>query len=373
MSNPANDLLKPLRGMYLAQLRERTESLSAFLLQCREGTPHEGDLQVVKSLAHKLAGSGTTYGFPLITQTARALEEGLSAGNLEAGALASLTESLFNVCEQVLLSVERGAEGSLSGIRPAEEDARPVLLSVDDDPVVRDTIAAVFQRDFNVVSAHEGAGALELARKHKPQLVLLDENMPGLSGTEVLQALRADEDLRGIPVIMLTAQSHARDVARAVAAGAVDYLVKPFDPGQLADKVRELMHRSGKSVLIADDDAAIRDLLAYKFRLAGLRVLTAADGEEALRQARLHRPDLAILDRMMPGLDGVTVLQQLRVSADTRNIPIIFLTAMRQERDILEGFRLGVADYVIKPFLPEEVLARGMRLLGLGARETPAS
>jgi DNA-binding response OmpR family regulator len=125
-------------------------------------------------------------------------------------------------------------------------------------------------------------------------------------------------------------------------------------------------------VLIADDDAAIRDLLAYKFRLAGLRVLTAADGEDALKQAMMHRPDLAILDRMMPGLDGVAVFQQLRASEATRGIPVIFLTAMRQERDILEGFRLGVADYVIKPFLPEEVLARGLRLLGLGAGEAQA-
>ncbi|MCD6025354.1 MAG: two-component response regulator [Fibrobacteria bacterium] len=367
MSLDTGDLLKPLRGMYLAQLRERVESVASFIEQCRAGAAQDNEKQVMKALAHKLAGSGTTYGFPLITQTARALEEALDDASTPDSRLLALAESLQHVCDQVLLSVERGAEGSLTGIQPAQEDTRPVLLSVDDDPVVRDTIAAVFQRDFNVVSAHEGAAALELARKHKPHLVLLDENMPGLSGTEVLQALRADEGLRGIPVIMLTAQSHARDVARAVAAGAVDYLVKPFDPGQLADKVRELMHRSGKSVLIADDDAAIRDLLAYKFRLAGLRVLTAADGEEALRQAQLHRPDLAILDRMMPGLDGVTVLQQLRASPETRRIPVIFLTAMRQERDILEGFRLGVADYVIKPFLPEEVLARGMRLLGLGA------
>jgi DNA-binding response OmpR family regulator/HPt (histidine-containing phosphotransfer) domain-containing protein len=372
MTPDVNDLLKPLRGMYLAQLRERVESVAAFAEQCRVSAAAANERQVMKALAHKLAGSGTTYGFPLITQTARALEEALDASADDARLLA-LSESLQHVCDQVLLSVERGAEGSLTGITPAAADMRPVLLSVDDDAVVRDTIAAVFQRDFNVISAHEGAAALELARAHKPQLVLLDENMPGMSGTEVLQALRADEALRGIPVIMLTAQSHARDVARAVAAGAVDYLVKPFDPAQLADKVRDLMHRSGKSVLIADDDAAIRDLLAYKFRLAGLRVLTAPDGEEALRQARLHRPDLAILDRMMPGLDGVTVLQQLRASAETRDIPIMFLTAMRQERDILEGFRLGVADYVIKPFLPEEVLARGMRLLGLGARETPAS
>ena len=65
----------------------------------------------------------------------------------------------------------------------------------------------------------------------------------------------------------------------------------------------------------------------------------------------------------MPGLDGIAVLAQLREDPTTRHIPVIFLTAKRQEQDILEGFRLGVADYVIKPFLPEEVLARSLRLL----------
>jgi DNA-binding response OmpR family regulator len=68
---------------------------------------------------------------------------------------------------------------------------------------------------------------------------------------------------------------------------------------------------------------------------------------------------------MMPGLDGIAVLQKLRENPATKAIPVMFLTAMRQEKDILEGFRIGVSDYVIKPFLPEEVLARGMRLLGI--------
>jgi DNA-binding response OmpR family regulator/HPt (histidine-containing phosphotransfer) domain-containing protein len=353
--------------MYLAQLRERVGSVASFLQQCRDGTAQENERLVMRNLAHKLAGSGTTYGFPLITQTARQLEESLDAGTEDPAVLAALTESLLHVCEQVLLSVERGAESSLMGVGGSDgHDLRPILLNVDDDPLIRDLVSALFGADFKVMTASDGPEALALLREHKPQLILLDEIMPGMTGTELLKKLRENETLRDIPVIMLTAKAHSGDVVQAVSAGAVDYIVKPFDPADLMVKVRSLLSRSGKSILIADDDGAIRDLLAYKFRLAGLRVITAADGEEALSQALLHRPDLAILDRMMPGLDGVAVLRQLRVNADTRSIPVIFLTAMRQERDILEGFRLGVADYVIKPFLPEEVLVRSLRLLGLG-------
>ena len=361
------DLLKPLRGMYLAQLRERTESIASFVEQFRAGDVHENERLVMKGLAHKLAGSGTTFGYPLVTQTARALEEALGTEGTDTARLTNLTESLLHVCEQVLLSVERGSESRLEGTAgTGVPDLRPVLLSVDDDPVVQDAIAAVFRGDFNVVTASGGEEAMALLHRRIPDIMLLDASMPGMTGLEFLGKLRQDENLRGIPVIMLTASNQSGDVVAAVSAGAVDYLVKPFDPAELAGKVRTLLQRSGKTVLIADDDAAIRDLLAYKFRLAGLRVVVAADGEEALRQALQHRPHLAILDRMMPGLDGVAVLQQLRANPETKGIPVIFLTAMRQERDILEGFRLGVADYVIKPFLTEEVLARGVRLLGLG-------
>lgn len=361
------DLLKPLRGMYLAQLRERTESVATFLTGLRTGALHENERQVLKALAHKLAGSGSTFGYPLVTQTARTLEEALGNQDVDIARLEHLTESVQQVCEQVLLSVERGSDGRLEATTgPALPDLRPVLLNVDDDSVVREAVAAVFRDDFNVVSASGGGEALEIMKTRVPSLVLLDESMPGMAGTEVLEAMRKQESLRDIPVVMLTAKGHSNDVVRAVSAGAVDYLVKPFQPAELAAKVRILLRRAGKCVLIADDDAAIRDLLSYKFRLAGMRVITATDGEEASAAIRLHRPDLAILDRMMPGLDGVAVLQQMRANPETKSIPVIFLTAMRQERDILEGFRLGVADYVIKPFLTEEVLARGVRLLDLG-------
>src|SRR5690606_3161866 len=235
--------------------------------------------------------------------------------------------------------------------------------------VVRETLTALFGRDFDVVTAADGRQALELASARAPRLVLVDETMPNMTGVEFVEALRGGGG--DVPVVMITAKSQARDVVRARAAGVSDYVVKPIKPDELATKVRDLLHRSGKTVLIADDDPAIRDLLAYKFRLAGVRVLTAADGEEAYRIAAEYRPQLAVLDRMMPGLDGIAVLQKLRGRPDTRGIPVMFLTAMRQEKDILEGFRIGVSDYVIKPFLPEEVLARGLRLLGISEQRPP--
>ena len=367
--NP-EDLIKPLRGMYLSQLRERTATVEAFVARCRAGALPSDEAAVMEGLAHKLAGYGTTYGFPLITRTARALEDalradaGVSADPAAPAALVPLAESLHHACAQALLLIERDSADPVPHAEVAV-GAKPVIVAVDDDPVIRETITALFGRDFTVLTARDGNEGLRIIRESTPRLVLVDETMPNMSGLDLVKALREEKGGEDTPVIMITSHTRPQDVVRALAAGVTDYIAKPFSPEELASKVRELLRRAGKTVLIADDDPAIRDLLAYKFRLAGLRVLAAADGEEALRVAREYHPHLAILDRMMPGLDGVAVLRTLRDDPATRDMPVIFLTAMRQEKDILEGFRIGVSDYVVKPFMPEEVLARGMRLLGI--------
>ena len=108
-------------------------------------------------------------------------------------------------------------------------------------------------------------------------------------------------------------------------------------------------------VLVVDDEANIREVLAQYLALAGYAVLEAADGAEALRLAHTTPPDLVILDLMLPGIDGLEVCRRLRaVSA----VPILMLTARREEGDKIEGFRAGTDDYVTKPFSPREVLLR---------------
>jgi DNA-binding response OmpR family regulator/HPt (histidine-containing phosphotransfer) domain-containing protein len=376
MLDKPDDILKPLRGLYLAQLRERATTVDTFLTHCRAGTVPPGERAVMMSLAHKLAGSGTTYGYPLITQSARALEQALSESEdaVPTAGLVVFVESLAHACAQALLAIERDSHDVSVRAAPPPSHEKPLLLAVDDDPVVRETLVVLFGRDFEVVTAPDGAEAFKLFVDRPPRLVLVDQTMPNMNGLEFVTALRrSGEAGRDTPVIMITAKGQSQDVVAALGAGVSDYIVKPFETKELAAKVRELLHRSGRTVLIADDDPAIRDLLAYKFRLAGVRCLTASDGEEAWRLCEEYRPQLAVLDRMMPGLDGVAVLKKMREHAGTRDIPVMFLTALRQEKDILEGFRLGVSDYVVKPFLPEEVLARGLRLLGIDAAGSGAA
>lgn len=116
-------------------------------------------------------------------------------------------------------------------------------------------------------------------------------------------------------------------------------------------------------VLVADDDADIRDLVAFKLEQAGLEVLTAEDGQQAVEQARNHRPTLAVLDVSMPALSGIDVCRMLRADATTADMLIIMLTARVQEQDVEGGFSAGADDYVTKPFSPRELISRIQALL----------
>lgn len=118
-----------------------------------------------------------------------------------------------------------------------------------------------------------------------------------------------------------------------------------------------------KTILVCDDDPLLVDLLEYRLSSRGYAVAVARDGGEALAWLKGHRPDAVILDAMMPVIDGYEVLRHIRENSETADVPVIMLTARKQERDIVGALELGANDYIVKPFIPEELTARLSRLL----------
>jgi DNA-binding response OmpR family regulator len=125
-------------------------------------------------------------------------------------------------------------------------------------------------------------------------------------------------------------------------------------------------------ILVADDDADIRELVALRLERASYRVETAKDGLEALERAVELVPDLVVLDVGMPGQDGFETSRRLRADPRTAHIPIVFLTARTRESDIVTGYARGGDGYVTKPFAPHELLARVDALIGVGPMRTLA-
>ncbi len=123
-----------------------------------------------------------------------------------------------------------------------------------------------------------------------------------------------------------------------------------------------------RPILVVEDDDALRETLAYNLRAEGYETLLAADGVVALELARRQAVALVILDVMLPRLDGLDVLRQLRARPDTASLPVLMLTARAEESDIVVGLELGADDYVTKPFSWNEVRARVRALLRRGAQ-----
>jgi DNA-binding response OmpR family regulator len=116
-------------------------------------------------------------------------------------------------------------------------------------------------------------------------------------------------------------------------------------------------------VLVADDDQLLRAILEYKLMKAGYRFVGVTNGQEALDRARELKPSAIVLDAMMPVLDGFETLRRLKAAPDFRDTVVIMLTALKREEDVVAGLREGAADYLSKPFNPDELLVRLARLL----------
>jgi DNA-binding response OmpR family regulator len=122
-----------------------------------------------------------------------------------------------------------------------------------------------------------------------------------------------------------------------------------------------------QQLLIIEDDVDIRELVTFKLRQVGFEVRSESDGESGLATATLIRPDLVLLDLMMPKLSGLDVCRRLRAMPETATIPILMLTAKAQEADVELGFAVGATDYIVKPFSPRELVSRVQAVLARAA------
>ncbi|HEV2800472.1 MAG TPA: response regulator [Pyrinomonadaceae bacterium] len=225
----------------------------------------------------------------------------------------------------------------------SETDAGTVLV-VDDDPAARDLLRrALAKAGFQVECATDGEEALELARTLRPEAITLDVMMPGIDGWATLAALKADPELSHIPVIMLTI---VEDKNKGYALGAADYMTKPFDREQLAAtlaRYRRTTHSQGPA-LVVEDDEATRALLVRALEQEGWRVRAAGDGRAALTEVEAERPQLILLDLMMPGMDGFEFVQELHKLPGGHSIPVVVITA----KDITLEDRVRLSGYVEK-------------------------
>ena len=232
-------------------------------------------------------------------------------------------------------SAETGAEIHAG---PGEEGTSPVVLIVDDDDDVRQLLKRRFLGEgYRVALAANGEEGIEIARRIRPAAITLDIMMPSMDGWSVLRELKADPELHTIPVIVVSIVS---DSELGFSLGASDYLTKPVERDQLLEVMRRYCGAAAAArVLVVEDDEATRRVVQRTLKQAGFVVDEAGNGAEALKRVAAARPDLVLLDLMMPVMDGFEFLRQLRQREGGVDLPVIVLTARElstQERGFLE-------------------------------------
>ncbi len=219
-----------------------------------------------------------------------------------------------------------------------DAEGRPLVLVIDDDPTARELMQRHLRREgFATVDAADGPAGLRLAKTAQPKLITLDVDMPGMDGWSVLQQLKADPELREIPVIMATVIEN-RNLGYLL--GAFEYLVKPIHRDSLLQVLHRLGIRPPGTALVIDDDEGTRRMLRASLERDGWTVLEATDGQHGLEVLAAHKPNIILLDLLMPRLDGFGFTLEVRKMPEYAGIPIVVLTAKdvtAEERQRLNG------------------------------------
>jgi DNA-binding response OmpR family regulator len=265
------------------------------------------------------------------------------------------------------------------------------VLLIDDNELIGQLVAEILADQplhvFTTVDVREG---LRIAMTEKPDLLLLDIDMPEVNGLDLLKQIRSMQTTQDLPVVMLTANERLSSIQRATELGVLGYILKPFKHAYLIERLAYFLGLSSeamnaekenqqplakqvvakaravktKNLLLIDDEPLFGDLVAAMLEDTIFAVHIMTDPREGLRWAMTQPVDLIMLDLNLPEMDGFEIGQQLKKMRATQNIPILVISGYLSpevERDVLA---MGAADFLGKPFTPLQLIQALTQLTG---------
>lgn len=361
-----DERIKSIRVRFLAALPKFVSDTSERWRRLRHNGWNIAEANELQVFAHRLAGSGATFGFPEISRTANLLDESLQA------ALAlphPPPDQLVRLEQQVndLISTMRKSTHDTASPAPAaavgsvQSGESKLVLLVDDDELMRARIPVVLEAaGYDVISAASPEAAVALLREHIPDVVLLDLMYPdqGRPAFDAIQVIREQTGMR-IPVAIISGRADFSSRLEAVRSGADSYIAKPIEQQHLLKVVGELTsHRvSGLRCLVIDDDALLAEQLVTWMRGAGMTAESVNDPRDSWLKVREFKPDVIVLDYNMPECDGVELATMLRQDDLTALLPIVFLTANTNTHVRRNAMAAGADDFLTKPVTRETLLS----------------
>ncbi len=244
--------LRLLRGRYLRSMVAQMATLETVVGQCEHGPLRTGVGHQLRVVAHRLAGTGKIYGFAAISEHALELDDEMAVEpGIADDALCDLTRRLLDACR----AAQNDADPADVGPPPAtlalpKASKRgtmlplelPLVLVADDDEAVRELFVALIGLEAYVITAANSDEALRLMRKYQPDVLILDDMMPGaIGGLDFLEKLKRSHEFDHVATIVVSASTSVEDIGRGLAAGATTYITKPFRPSEVLSRIREVL------------------------------------------------------------------------------------------------------------------------------------
>ena len=373
---------------YVGYLRDSLPVLvSAAKMLETQGVSHP-DVIRAEVVAHKIKGNAALYDLPELGDLAKRLEKLLKTRAASQEIRPALSDFLCAV-RQIIETGRRPVSPAAEPCRvqPANLDAQtprtvevlpprlaPVearsaiagktALLVFSDPWFEEFLGTYFGESAEIVIRRNCAEAIQWLATNTPDVIACESDLPDTPGISFMKFMRANGAASRVPfLIAFPAGADFASISEAVGAGASAILDNKNDVMRLAEQVQDLLTADTRRVLIIDDDEPVRELLRNTFERAGFAVDTAVDGMDALGRLGTKLPDLIILDRLMPRMNGEATLRELQASVNTGAVPVIVLTAMDNAGEASKWLMRGASEFIAKPFDPDEVLERARKLL----------
>lgn len=380
--------LKVLSDAYAAQLPAKLDQIEqAWLRVPSAGWDDEG-FQALHRMVHSLTGSGKTFGFPALSDTARNLEACLK---LHAQAKSALSAAQRDQVQDLLAKLRQAALTQGVGPGDASSAAAPAVRSntagyrrvyiVEDDEAQAEELKVQLSYFGYEITVFNNLSAFRLAMQANPDVVvLMDVNFPEdpMAGIAAIREVQQHRE-KSVPVIFISAQDEFTVRLEAMRAGSIAYIVKPVHVGSLVDRLDEMtssIPSAAYRVLVVDDSAALAGLYAEVLMQAGLEVRVVNDPLAVMPVLSEFAPDLILVDMYMPGCDGMELAKVIRQMDIYDSLPIVFLSAEKDANKQQIAMNLGGDDFLSKPIQPERLVAavtsrirRSLRLRALMVRD----
>ncbi|MDD5071654.1 MAG: response regulator [Patescibacteria group bacterium] len=263
------------------------------------------------------------------------------------------------------------------------------ILIIEDEEALSGVLSSKLKKNgFEALIAVDGEDGLKKIEEWKPDLILLDIVMPKINGYEVLEELQKKGNK--IPVIIISNSGQEIELEKTKKLGAADCIVKTqLDPEEVIEKVKNFLgisvkkddkgekedvkkeeeeENDGARVLLVEDDLFLRDICYKKLKKEGFNVLMTVNGEDAIKKIDDFKPEIVLLDIILPVMDGFEVLKKIRSNSNSaiKKVPVIMFSNLGQKEDIQKALDLGADDYLVKAhFTTEEIISKVKSKLGI--------